>query len=90
MRGPERRLGGIGRHKFMVPGGQGVISLWAEPRPYFLVGGVKSYPPPGEATGRAAGSEHQVWPSFLGRARVELVLPTPSLALKSRSGAKLQ
>lgn len=41
VRGPERRLGGIGRPKFMVPGGQGVM--------YFLDSGVKSYPPLGEA-----------------------------------------
>lgn len=39
-----------------------------EPRPHFLVSGAKSYPPYGAASGRAAGSEHEVWPSFLGRA----------------------
>lgn len=52
---------------FLVPGGQGEVSLWVEPRPYFLVSGVilSSY---GAAAGRAAGSEHQVWPSFPGRA----------------------
>lgn len=65
--GPREEVGGIGRRKVMAAGELGVVSMWVEPRPDFPVSGVRSFPPPGEATGRAAGGERQVRRSLLRR-----------------------
>lgn len=62
MRELDEGLGVLGRPKFSVPEGQGVLGLWVEPRLWFPVNGVKRYP---MASGEGTGGLQQCRPGFL-------------------------